>query len=57
MSARSAVATLESARSLDRQARCRAEDVIAALQDGIRLAERKAAAKAAGDWIALVYGR
>jgi hypothetical protein len=33
------------------------EEVIAALKDGIRLADRKAAAKAAGDWIALVYGR
>jgi hypothetical protein len=33
------------------------EDVIAALKDGIRLADRKAAAKATGDWIALVYGR
>lgn len=33
------------------------EDIVAALKDGIRLPDRKAAAKAAGDWIALVYGR
>lgn len=33
------------------------EDIVAALKDGIRLPDREAAAKAAGDWIALVYGR
>ena len=33
------------------------EALVRALKDGIRLADRKAAAKAAGDWIALVYGR
>jgi hypothetical protein len=33
------------------------EDVIGALKNGILLSDRKAAAKAAGDWIALVYGR